>query len=79
VVEDLRFQNEFSVIKELLGVTIRVVRPSNQPDTDQPSTHASETISQTFAVDFEISNNGTVFDLEQEVQRCLKLQDLGAT
>lgn len=64
VITDVRFPNEVEYV-ELVGTTIRIVRPG-QGATD---THASETALADVEVDFTIHNDGTVAYLHAQADR----------
>ena len=63
VVTDLRFLNEFNMIKRRWGVVIRVKRPGMN-DSDE---HQSETETESFDADSTIMNDGSLEDLEKKV------------
>jgi hypothetical protein len=70
LVPDVRFQNEYDVIKELNGVIIRVVRD----DINGNDGHQSERESEGFDPDIRILNNQSLNDLDREVRtRVIKL------
>lgn len=71
VVTDVRFQNEAQRIKDLGGLVLRVQRPGVGPAND----HISERDLDAFNFDGYVINDGTLLDLEGEVQRVLG--DLG--
>ena len=64
VVSDLRFPNEVEAIKKAGGLTIRVVRPTQENSTDP---HPSETHVANLDVDLEIANDSTIEELGQKV------------
>jgi hypothetical protein len=66
VVTDIRFQNEFDMLKHVFGATIiKITRPSLK----QTLTHSSETgISSITGYDHEIVNNGTLSELYEKVE-----------
>lgn len=71
VVTDVRFQNEAQRIKSLGGIVWRIHRPGVKAAND----HISEHDLDGWKFDEHIINDGTLLDLEGEVQRVLK--DLG--
>lgn len=65
VIADVRFENEYNWIKSAGGIVIKVQRVSLN-DKDM---HASENTS--LPADFVITNDGTIGDLEVEVERIM--------
>lgn len=64
VATDIRFQNEFDAVKSFeRSLMIRVVNPNKEDSGDK---HASEAFYRTFDVDYEITNDGTVAELQQK-------------
>lgn len=63
IIADVRFPNEFEMIKRHGGIIIKVVRP----DIKSEDTHASETNIDKMTGDIEINNKGTLKDLYQTV------------
>lgn len=70
VFTDVRFDNEARAIHSLGGDVWQVVRPDGSDTTDETAVHASEIID--FKVDHTITNDGTLYDLHQAVERLLK-------
>jgi len=64
VCDDLRFPNEFKILKEVQGIVIDIVRPGFERD----QSHESEAHSLPF--DYQITNDGTTNDL------CKKIKDI---
>lgn len=62
VAPDVRFQNEAAKIQELGGIIVRVTRPGYEPDG-----HESEEPLPNIMMDAEITNNGTLEDLQVDV------------
>ena len=60
VITDVRFQNELDFIKEMGGITIKVVRDSANNNDD---CHPSEMELDNLVTDHNISNNGTLDEL----------------
>lgn len=60
VIEDVRFPNEYKRIVEAGGEVWRISRPGALP----PNDHPSEGLLEGYPFDVEISNDGTVEDLE---------------
>lgn len=71
VITDCRYQNEALSIKERGGLVLRVIRPGVGPIND----HVSERDLDDWEFDGYIQNDGSLLDLEGEVQRVLG--DLG--
>lgn len=69
VVDDVRFANEFAMIRDLGGVIVDVWRDSLGPSAQ---THASERDRLAITPDFIIVNGGTEADLLHEVEFMLK-------
>ncbi len=63
VVTDLRFQNEYDVIRRLWGTVVRIERP-RMGDSDE---HQSETEMTGFQENVLILNDGSLEDLERKV------------
>lgn len=63
VVTDLRFQNEYDVIRRLWGTVVRIERPG-MSDSDE---HQSETEMIGFQENVLILNDGSLEDLEKKV------------
>lgn len=63
VFTDARFENELAAIKEKGGYNIRVVRGEDKSD----DTHVSEVAPPPHLIDYQIENNGTIYDLQREV------------
>jgi len=69
VVTDLRFQNEFDMIKRLGGVTINIIRSDNpsQALVNGAKDHASNHGLDLSQIDHTIYNNGTLEEFESQV------------
>ena len=63
IITDCRFPNEFDAIKKSGGLVIRVIRDGINP----VNSHPSETALDSFEFDFTIDNNGSLDDLERNV------------
>lgn len=75
VIDDVRFPNEAALIKEMGGVLWRIDRPGVAP----PSTHASDNaLSDYTDWDYEITNSGTLEELEQQVLNALDHSEVTA-
>lgn len=72
VIDDIRFLNEASLIKELSGNLIRIVRPSLEQNNEE-NLHLSETEQDSIKVDFEIVNDGSKEDVKNKINDILKL------
>lgn len=71
IITDGRFPNEIKAVKERGGIHIRINRDGAQ--AAQGQTHASETsLDDGPDVDFYISNNGSISDLEIEAKKIIK-------
>lgn len=68
VVTDVRFDNEINLIKELHGLTLRVVRPDINNNLDL---HQSEIEIDRLDVNYEILNNGTLEELYSKIENLL--------
>ena len=64
LITDTRFPNELEAVKQRGGVTLRIVRDTD----DKEATHASETALDNAKFDYTIRNNGTIEDLTEEVK-----------
>ena len=65
VITDVRYPNEAELVKEAGGIMIRVER-----DTGLEDAHSSENLLDSFeGFDYQLTNNGTVFDLKEKVAR----------
>lgn len=71
VITDCRYKNEAQAIKDRGGIVLRVMRPGVEPLND----HVSEIDLDDWPFDGFVMNDGTLLDLEGEVQRVLG--DLG--
>ncbi len=70
VITDVRFENEYAIIKKLGGEVWRVERPSLPVSTDM---HPSETSLDSYNhFDQVIMNDGTLEDLYRKVEKALK-------
>ena len=65
-ITDMRFPNEYDIIKSKGGILIRINRPG-VPQNDHPS----ETSLDNFKFDYVIDNNGTLEDFEKKIEDCL--------
>ncbi len=63
VVTDLRFLNEYNIIKRHWGAVVRIHRPG----IDDSDVHQSETEMDSFDADVTIINDGSLEDLERKV------------
>lgn len=80
VITDMRFPNEFDIIKSKQGITIRVKRTPTAIingvkcfiGTDGLPEHASETALDKHTFDYYIVNDGTIEELIQKVKQILK-------
>lgn len=68
VADDVRFENEAEMVREMGGILVRV----NRAGLEKKDQHVSETESEKIVCDFEVDNNGTFADLEQALKK-LKL------
>lgn len=68
VISDVRFPNEYDFIRKNHGIVLRVVRPGVQPANNHPS----EISLDDRQFDGVIINDGSLVDLEGEVQRVLE-------
>lgn len=66
VVTDLRFQNEFDLIRSMSSMIIRIDNP--EQDDNKYSGHESEQIYKTFKVDAVIVNDGSIDQLHKKVK-----------
>jgi len=72
VITDVRFDNEANMIKELGGTMIRVTRKSANTRVDL---HESETLIEKLPVDYDLTNDGTIEELFEQVKQikfCVK-------
>jgi dephospho-CoA kinase len=69
VFTDVRFPNEAKAIADMNGAIVRVIRPNTSAVND----HESEVAMDRYDFDATIINNGTVEDLNSQVNRILKL------
>ncbi len=74
VVEDVRFPNEFAMVRILGGATWRIIRPDNDTGTVDTLTgrHASETEQDAAEVDFNLLNNRGLRELYGQVEVTLR-------
>lgn len=66
LVTDLRYQNEYDILKELSAIFIKITRPSLDNINDQ---HISETEQSNFKCDYEFINDKTIIDLENTIKQ----------
>ena len=71
-VDDLRFLNEVSAIKDLGGIIIRITRPSKVDGRTDVTGHTSETEQDNILSDYCIVNDGTLEDLKNAVTIIIK-------
>ena len=64
VVTDVRFPNEVNAIEEVGGLLVRIIRPGLDKDT-----HSSEALIDNLPVHVEITNDGTLADLQNKILR----------
>ena len=65
VITDVRYPNEAELVKQAGGIMIRVDRRTGLEDP-----HSSENLLDDFeGFDYRLTNNGTMFDLKEKVQR----------
>ena len=70
IIDDVRFLNEAEMVKWFHGKLIRISRPLNRSsDKDR---HASEVEQDKIVVDYEISNDGTLEELKQKVDKIIQ-------
>ena len=74
VISDVRFPNECEMIKKMGGIVIRVNRPSINTSADL---HDSERLIPTLEVDYEITNDGSIGDLNRKVDTILYVYPFG--
>ena len=67
VVTDLRFDNEYALLKKLSAVIVKVTRPNYHYDG-----HITERGFDDTLVDYVIDNNGTLEDLKSKVIKTMK-------
>lgn len=72
VVSDLRFLNEFYMIKHYWGTVVRIVR-SGMDDSDH---HRSETELSSFSEDILIENDGSLEDLYEKVAKKIDIAEV---
>lgn len=72
VITDIRFLNEYQMIRSLNGITIKVVRDNRNKLNTSTSMHSSENNIDKFNYDFEIINNQTIEDLHHKVNSILE-------
>lgn len=70
VVDDIRFQNEFRMVKKLGGIIIRILRPKTESNHD----HISEQFFQTMSSNFDLVNDGSKLDLNHKLLKILNLE-----
>jgi Deoxynucleotide monophosphate kinase len=63
VISDVRFENEAQAIRDAGGTLVRIVRDGCNGDG-----HVSETEMANLKVDFEVSNNGTIEQLQEIIK-----------
>lgn len=65
VITDVRYPNEAELVKKAGGIMIRVERETGLEDS-----HSSENLLDNFeGFDYRLTNNGTLFDLKEKVER----------
>ena len=69
VFTDVRFPNEAKALADMNGAIVRVIRPNTNAVND----HESEVAMDRYDFDATILNNGTLDDLNSQVERVLKL------
>lgn len=65
VIKDCRFMNEYEVVRMYAGVTVQVVRPGYR----EVNSHVSERSLEKVCFDDYIMNDGTIDDLERNVNK----------
>lgn len=63
IIPDVRFENEFQMIKRHGGIIIRI----NRPGLDQTDMHESEKYCMQFEADREVINDGSIEDLHEKL------------
>lgn len=69
VIGDLRFKNEYEMVKKYNGITIRINKESEDNDY---SNHISEHDLDDVKFDCEINNNGTIEELEKDIKHIME-------
>jgi hypothetical protein len=70
IITDVRFPNELKAVKDVKGLTIKVVRPVEKSKTPA-RLHPSETSLDKAEFDYEIINDGSIEDLIKKVRQIL--------
>lgn len=78
VITDIRFPNEFAFLREsqFNSKTIKVTRQSVIDNTDLSKLHSSEAEIDGFECDFEICNDGTIGELNTDIDHIIGSLDL---
>ena len=63
VITDVRFPNEVSVIRDFMGIVVRITRPG----VDAVNQHVSDTNVASLNADIDLVNRGTVEDLHRMI------------
>jgi len=70
IITDVRFPNELEAVKDVKGLTLKVVRPVKKSKTTA-RLHPSETSLDKAEFDYEIINDGSIEDLIEKVRQIL--------
>ena len=70
IIGDLRFKNEYEMIKKYDGITIRINKKSEDNDY---SNHISEHDLDDVKFDCEIDNNGTIEEFKKEIKQIMEI------
>lgn len=69
VADDMRFPNEYDAIKRRGGIAVRITRQASKPKV--PISHPSEGQLDSYSFDFEITNDGSMEELNKQVDDLL--------
>lgn len=70
IIADLRFKNEYALIKKYNGLTIKVY--NENVENNEYSSHVSENDLDDLTFDYNIHNNGTIESLKENIIKTLK-------
>ena len=70
IITDVRFPNELEAVKDVKGLTLKVVRPVEKSKTPA-RLHPSETSLDKAEFDYTIINDGSIEDLIEKVRQIL--------
>jgi hypothetical protein len=71
VITDVRYDNEAELIRQFGGIVVQIVRPDNGGLFGEAAQHESERGIREDLIDLEITNNGSIGDLNAEARKII--------